>query len=56
MGLSAGITGDLSSLGKIIIIITMLIGRVGPLGIGLTVLVREKITSYEYPEDDILVG
>ena len=56
VGLSAGITGDLSSLGKIIIIITMLIGRVGPLGIGLTVLVREKITSYEYPEDDFLVG
>jgi trk system potassium uptake protein TrkH len=56
VGLSAGITGDLSIIGKIIIIITMLIGRVGPLGIGLTVLIREKITSFEYPESDILVG
>lgn len=56
VGLSAGITADLTVFGKIVIIITMLIGRVGPLGIGLTILRRKKIKSFQYPEDEILVG
>jgi trk system potassium uptake protein TrkH len=56
VGLSAGITSDLTVFGKIVIITTMLIGRVGPLGIGLTILRRKKIPSYQYPEDEILVG
>ncbi|MBK9098432.1 MAG: hypothetical protein IPM14_10040 [bacterium] len=56
VGLSAGITADLTPFGKIVIIITMLIGRVGPLGIGLTILRKKKVSSYQYPEDEILVG
>jgi trk system potassium uptake protein TrkH len=56
VGLSAGITADLTAFGKIVIIITMLIGRVGPLGIGLTILRKKKVSSYQYPEDEILVG
>ncbi len=56
VGLSAGITADLSPFGKIVIIITMLIGRVEPLGIGLTILRKKKVSSYQYPEDEILVG
>lgn len=56
VGLSAGITADLTPFGKTVIIITMLIGRVGPLGIGLTILRKKKVSSYQYPEDEILVG
>lgn len=56
VGLSAGITPDLTMFGKVVIIVTMLIGRVGPLGIALSVLRRKKVTSYKYPEDEILVG
>jgi trk system potassium uptake protein TrkH len=56
VGLSTGITADLSVTGKLVIIITMLIGRVGPLGIGLTILRKKRVTSYQYPEDEILVG
>jgi len=56
VGLSAGITSDLTAFGKIVIIITMLIGRVGPLGIGLTILRKKRVSSYQYPEDEILVG
>lgn len=56
VGLSAGITSSLTSFGKLIIIITMLVGRVGPLGIGLSVLWQKKITSYDYPDEEILVG
>ncbi len=56
VGLSAGITADLTITGKIVIIVTMLIGRVGPLGIGFTILRRKKLVAYHYPEDEILVG
>lgn len=56
VGLSTGITPTLSPFGKIVIIITMLIGRVGPLGIGLSILRKKKVSSYQYPEDEILVG
>ena len=55
VGLSAGITAGLTSFGKIIIIITMLIGRIGPLAIGLSVVRKEKV-SVKYAEDEILVG
>jgi trk system potassium uptake protein TrkH len=56
VGLSTGITPDLSVIGKVVIIITMLIGRVGPLGIGLTILRKKHLVSYQYPDDEILVG
>lgn len=56
VGLSAGITSQLSVVGKLVIILTMLIGRVGPLGIGFTILRRKKLVTYHYPEDEILVG
>lgn len=56
VGLSTGVTAGLTTTGKWVIIITMLIGRVGPLGIGLSILRKKKISSYQYPEDEILVG
>ncbi len=42
VGLSTGITGDLSSIGKIILIFTMFIGRLGVLTFGLSILARRK--------------
>ncbi len=56
VGLSTGVTANLTTFGKIIIIVTMLIGRVGPLGIGLSILRKRKVSPYQYPEDEILVG
>ncbi|HNC01576.1 MAG TPA: potassium transporter TrkG, partial [Leptospiraceae bacterium] len=38
VGLSMGITGDLSNLGKLILTLLMFLGRVGPLTIGLAIL------------------
>ncbi len=55
-GLSTGITAGLTSIGKIVIIITMFIGRVGPWGIGLSLLGRVKPDPYTYPEAEIFVG
>ncbi|TDT71788.1 trk system potassium uptake protein TrkH [Hypnocyclicus thermotrophus] len=56
VGLSMGITADLSLASKILIIITMLIGRVGPLTFALALGERAKRISYRYPKENILVG
>ena len=42
VGLSMGITGDLSSIGKTIIIALMFLGRVGPLTMGLALMYNPK--------------
>jgi trk system potassium uptake protein TrkH len=55
VGLSTGITADLSHIGKSLIVVTMLIGRIGPLGVGLSVL-REHKQLHQYPQGDIYVG
>jgi trk system potassium uptake protein TrkH len=56
VGLSTGITAGLTPIGKIVIIITMFIGRVGPWGIGLSLIGRVKPDGYTYPEAEIFVG
>lgn len=54
-GLSTGITASLSIPGKIILSLSMLIGRVGPLIVGYTLLGKRKSLSYSYPEGNILI-
>jgi len=54
-GLSAGITSNLSGLAKVLLSITMFIGRVGPLTIGLA-MIKGMNPSFRYPEGDIFVG
>lgn len=46
---------DFTVLGKLVIISTMLVGRVGILTLA-TALIRKKIIAYSYPEGVILVG
>ena len=54
VGLSTGITGSLSFLGKIIIIILMFIGRIGPITFGIVLFSREeKKIDMEY--EDIVI-
>lgn len=55
-GLTTGVTQTLSVTGKIIIIITMYCGRVGPLTVALALRHRKKKTGYRYPEGKILIG
>ncbi len=56
VGLSAGITSSLSSLGRIVIIILMFVGRVGALTI-LTALGEKENANYiEYSYGDISIG
>ena len=56
VGLSTGVTPALSVTGKLVLVITMLIGRVGPLAIGFSIRGKCKLVPIKYPEGGILVG
>jgi len=56
VGLSAGVTGSLTTTGKLIIIATMLIGRLGPLTLLAAITFNLKPVGYEYPAESIIVG
>ncbi|MCX5692314.1 MAG: TrkH family potassium uptake protein [Candidatus Omnitrophica bacterium] len=55
-GLSAGITSNLSKIGRLVLIITMFIGRVGPLVIAYAILSNTKQLDFRYPKEDVFVG
>lgn len=52
VGFSTGITPGLSSVGKLTIIFTMYIGRIGPLTLAYAVAKKSR-QLYEYPREDI---
>ncbi|MEO0408581.1 MAG: TrkH family potassium uptake protein [Cyanobacteria bacterium P01_A01_bin.135] len=56
VGLSTGITASLSTAGKIILIGTMYIGRVGVLLMMSAILGDAKPSVINYPEENLLVG
>ena len=56
VGLSTGLTSQLSFTGKMILSFSMLIGRVGPLAIGFSLLGSTTKTAVNYPVEDVIVG
>jgi len=56
VGLSTGITADLSTLGQLFIIATMYIGRVGILLLMSALLGDPSPTAIHFPEEDLLTG
>lgn len=54
VGLSMGITGDLSSLGKLIIIVLMTAGRVGILTFGIAIAMHDE-TRAEEEDNELLI-
>lgn len=56
-GLSTGITGELTTFGKYVIIITMFLGRLGPMGL-LVILFFKTIKGarFRYAREDVLLG
>lgn len=56
VGLSAGITTALSVPGKLIIILLMFAGRVGPLTLTFSILGEGRPTRYRFPDTHIMVG
>lgn len=55
VGLSMGITADLSSIGEVLICIVMFIGRIGPLTLFL-ILLKPKKEHYRFPYDQVFTG
>ncbi|QOX64978.1 Trk family potassium uptake protein [Anoxybacterium hadale] len=58
VGLSTGITPQLGGISKLMLIITMFLGRVGPLSFAVAIALREnkKLQNAVYPEGKIMVG
>jgi trk system potassium uptake protein TrkH len=53
-GLSLGITPKLSTFGKLVIMATLFIGRIGALTLLFAVVTRKKPRSYRYPAENIM--
>lgn len=59
VGLTLGITAKLSLAGKLVIIILMIIGRLGPVTISIALFKKHKETKQtkvQYPKGNILIG
>ncbi|MFE8703602.1 TrkH family potassium uptake protein [Cytobacillus sp. FJAT-54145] len=55
-GLSMGITPDLSTIGKCVIMVLMFIGRIGLLSFLFMIGGKEKKTKYHYPKERVIIG
>lgn len=56
VGLSTGVTGTLSAAGKVVIIITMFLGRVGILTFAVALSRRKANEDFKLPSANIMVG
>jgi Trk-type K+ transport system membrane component len=56
VGLSTGITAELSTVGKFVLIVAMFIGRVGTLTLAYLVGKRVMSKNYKYPSGHTMVG
>jgi len=56
VGLSLGITGDLSNSSKLVLVGIMFVGRVTMLSILIAVFKKAKALTYQYPSDEILIN
>ena len=56
VGLSTGITPQLSGFAKLVIVITMFIGRLGPLSIALAIPTRRKKENITRLEERVMIG
>jgi trk system potassium uptake protein TrkH len=56
VGLSTGITAGLPEPGKIILMLLMFIGRLGPITFASALALRERPTTYELPKERPIIG
>jgi trk system potassium uptake protein TrkH len=56
VGLSTGITTELSTISRVLLSATMFFGRLGPLAIGFSLIGRRESPLHHYAEDDVFVG
>lgn len=56
VGLSMGLTPELSSIGRVLIIFTMFAGRLGPLTVGFAIATKHKPDAFRHPKGNIMIG
>lgn len=56
VGLSLGLTPELSAAGKVVLVVTMYVGRIGPLTLLYAFSRRRAFGRYEYVEESVMVG
>jgi trk system potassium uptake protein len=56
VGLSTGMTGELGDAARLVVIMMMLLGRVGPLAMASVLLRRPQGAKIRYPESEVIVG
>ncbi|MGA3601381.1 TrkH family potassium uptake protein [Lysinibacillus agricola] len=56
VGLSMGLTPELSPGGRLVIILTMFAGRLGPLTIAFAITKRRKSEAFRHPKGNIMIG
>ena len=56
VGLTTGVTQRLGTISKIVVMITMYLGRVGPITVVLAFINNKNKRVYKYPETKILIG
>jgi trk system potassium uptake protein TrkH len=56
VGLSTGITADLSAPAQIVLVALMFLGRLGPLTLGSAIALRDRRILYEYPMERPAIG
>ena len=56
VGLSMGVTPDLTAAGRLIVVALMLLGRVGLLTVGLALAAAAPERPLRYPKEDVIIG
>jgi trk system potassium uptake protein TrkH len=56
VGLSLGITSQLTAVGKLMLIVTMYIGRIGPLTLLLAFSLQKSKGKFVYVEESVMIG
>lgn len=56
VGLSTGITAGLPDAAKIVLVLLMFLGRLGPLTLGTAIALRERRVLYEFPKERPAIG
>lgn len=56
VGLSTGITADVTPAGHVLLALLMFVGRIGPLTLGSALALKDRARRYELPEERVIVG
>lgn len=56
VGLSRGLTGSLSPIGKLIVSLTMYLGRIGPITLALAFNSRKPAGNIAFAESKVIIG